>query len=60
MREGIGSGAVVYGHWVGLDVTGYEWFYRPGATAGLIPTNDGEVCVFAGASDAAVPAGGRR
>ena len=28
--------------------TGYEWFYRPGYSAGMIPTNDGEVCVFAG------------
>jgi len=49
VREGTGSGAVVYGYWSGLDVEGYEWFYRPGVTAGLIPTNDGEVCVFAGA-----------
>ena len=31
-------------------MTGYEWFYRPGGTAGLIPTNDGAVCVFAGTS----------
>jgi flavin-dependent dehydrogenase len=47
---GSGSGAVIYGYWSGLDVVGYEWFYRPGTSAGLIPTNDGEVCVFAGAS----------
>ena len=50
LRTGAGSGAVVYGYWGGLDVTGYEWFYGPGCAAGLIPTNDGEVCVFAGAS----------
>jgi flavin-dependent dehydrogenase len=49
LQTGDGTGAVVYGYWPGLDVTGYEWFYRPGLTAGLIPTNDGEVCVFAGA-----------
>jgi flavin-dependent dehydrogenase len=47
---GSGSGAVIYGYWSGLDVIGYEWFYRPGASAGLIPTNGGEVCVFAGTS----------
>jgi len=47
---GSGSGAVIYGYWSGLDVIGYEWFYRPGASAGLIPTNDGEVCIFAGTS----------
>jgi len=50
LRTGAGSGAVVYGYWAGLGVTGYEWFYRPGGTAGLIPTNDGEVCAFAGTS----------
>jgi flavin-dependent dehydrogenase len=52
IRTGTGSGAIIYGYWSGLDVTGYEWFYRPGGSAGLIPTNDGEVCVFAGVSTA--------
>jgi flavin-dependent dehydrogenase len=47
-RVGTGAGAVVYGYWSELPVEGYEWFYRDGHTAGLIPTNDGEVCVFAG------------
>jgi 2-polyprenyl-6-methoxyphenol hydroxylase-like FAD-dependent oxidoreductase len=46
-RTGAGS-AVVYGYWSGLAAAGYEWYYRPGATAGLIPTNDGQVLVFAG------------
>ena len=50
LRTGVGSGAIVYGHWTGVDVDGYEWYYRPGVSAGLIPTNDGETCVFAGAS----------
>ncbi|GAA4699398.1 NAD(P)/FAD-dependent oxidoreductase [Phytohabitans rumicis] len=49
-RIGAHRGAVVYGYWSGLDATGYEWFYRPGGAAGFIPTNDGEVCVFAGTS----------
>ena len=48
VRVGTGAGAVVYGYWSGLPVEGYEWFYRPGHTAGMIPTNDGKVCVFAG------------
>jgi flavin-dependent dehydrogenase len=26
----------------------YEWFYRPGHSAGMIPTNGGDVCVFTG------------
>ena len=49
VRTGVGSGAIVYGHWTRVDVDGYEWYYRPGVSAGLIPTNAGETCVFAGA-----------
>lgn len=51
-RVGGGSSAAVYGYWSGLETDGYEWFYRPGGAAGMIATNDGQVCVFAG-----VPAG---
>ena len=47
-RVGTGAGAIVYGYWSDLAVDGYEWFYRPGYSAGMIPTNAGEVCVFAG------------
>jgi flavin-dependent dehydrogenase len=55
VRAGTGAGAIVYGYWSDLPVDGYEWFYRPGHSAGFIPTNDGAVCVFAG-----VPAGALR
>ncbi len=48
LRTGTGCGAVIYGYWSGLGADGYEWFYRPGHSAGFIPTNAGEVCVFAG------------
>jgi len=48
LRVGTGAGAVVYGYWSELPAEGYEWFYRRGHTAGIIPTNDGEACVFAG------------
>jgi 2-polyprenyl-6-methoxyphenol hydroxylase-like FAD-dependent oxidoreductase len=48
VRVGVSASAFVYGYWPGLPTIGYEWFYRPGGTAGLIPTNDGQVCVFAG------------
>lgn len=33
----------------GLDTDGVEWLYGHGVTAGIIPTNDGQACVFAGA-----------
>jgi 2-polyprenyl-6-methoxyphenol hydroxylase-like FAD-dependent oxidoreductase len=57
--------AYSYGYWAGLPFEGYHWFYgRPqfgGLTAGLIPTNDGEACVFVGAAEdvmAAAPRSG--
>lgn len=48
LRVGKGAGAVSYGYWSELPIDGYEWFYRSGHSAGLIPTNGGEVCAFAG------------
>lgn len=47
-RRGTNAGAAVYGYWTGVDTAGYEWGFRPGAGTGLIPTNDGRVCVFVG------------
>jgi flavin-dependent dehydrogenase len=45
-REGRHAAAIVYGHWSGLAVAGYDWHYRPGVSAGAIPTNDGRTCLF--------------
>lgn len=47
-REHAGRHAtgVIYAYARGLDVSGYEWHYRPGVSAGVIPTNDGMTCVF--------------
>jgi flavin-dependent dehydrogenase len=59
LRVGTGAGAVIYGYWSQLPVDGYEWFYRPRHAAGLIPTNAGEVCVFAGVPDGTLPRGDR-
>lgn len=52
------TGAYVYGYWRGLECAGYEWGYGDRASAGFIPTNDGEVCVFAGAAPADMGRGG--
>lgn len=46
-RTGRHATAVVYGYWSGLRVDGYHWHYRPGVSAGVIPTNGDETCVFA-------------
>ena len=57
-RTGTGATAVVYGYWTNLETDGYEWLYRPNAMAGIIPTNGGQTCVFAGATPARIGAGG--
>ena len=53
------ASAVVYGYWSGVDTDGYEWAYRPGVATGLIPTNAGLTCVYAGASPKRIGRGGR-
>jgi 2-polyprenyl-6-methoxyphenol hydroxylase-like FAD-dependent oxidoreductase len=45
-RAGRSATAVVYGHFAGLAQDGYHWYYRPGVSAGAIPTNDGRTCLF--------------
>jgi 2-polyprenyl-6-methoxyphenol hydroxylase-like FAD-dependent oxidoreductase len=53
LHRGTGSTAVVYGYFEGSDLpTEFEFSYRTGASAGFIPTNDGQVCVWAGAPSA--------
>ncbi|TPG29583.1 NAD(P)/FAD-dependent oxidoreductase [Mycolicibacterium hodleri] len=51
-RRGSASGAIVYGYFAELPDDRYHWAYRPGVTAGVVPTSDGLACVRAGtASD---------
>lgn len=49
-RRGRHAAANVYGYWSGLDVDGYHWHWSREAAAGAIPTNGGEVLLFAGTS----------
>jgi 2-polyprenyl-6-methoxyphenol hydroxylase-like FAD-dependent oxidoreductase len=56
--QGSGAMAFSYGYWTGLARDGFEWIFRPDACAGVIPTNDGRSCVFAGASPARIGRGG--
>lgn len=47
-RSATNAGAVLYAYRRDLPTEGYEWAYGHGAAAGLIPTNGGLTCVFAG------------
>jgi flavin-dependent dehydrogenase len=55
-RVGAAAGAIVLGYYSGLDQHTYQWFYAPGGSVGVVPTNDGLACVWAGASTAAFAA----
>jgi flavin-dependent dehydrogenase len=57
-RVGRSVAGLTYGYWTGLATDGYEWNYRPDAASGVIPTNDGRACVFAGASPRRIGRGG--
>jgi flavin-dependent dehydrogenase len=46
-REGRHACGVIYTFWPGLENDRSRWFYRPGVSAGSIPTNNGDACVFA-------------
>jgi flavin-dependent dehydrogenase len=48
VRTATRGGAVLYGYWDDLPAEGYEWFYAPGTSAGMIPTNSGQTAVFVG------------
>jgi flavin-dependent dehydrogenase len=46
VRRGRAASAVLYRFVHDLPVVGYEWLYGDMTAAGLIPTNDGDTCVF--------------
>jgi menaquinone-9 beta-reductase len=54
-RVGQHMTATIYGHWSGLDVDGYGWYFLPGISAAAIPTNSGHVCVSISVPSAEFP-----
>jgi 2-polyprenyl-6-methoxyphenol hydroxylase-like FAD-dependent oxidoreductase len=50
VHEGQSPASVIYQYMAGLELDGTHWYYNDGVAAGVIPTNDGEACVFAGMS----------
>jgi len=56
-RRGRHAGAIWYTYVTDVPDRGYRMFFRPGAVAGLTPTNDGATCMFVGgpASEFTVP-----
>jgi 2-polyprenyl-6-methoxyphenol hydroxylase-like FAD-dependent oxidoreductase len=56
IRHGRAASAMLYRYVARLPADGYEWAYGARAAAGLIPTNDGETCVFVGTAADRMPA----
>jgi 2-polyprenyl-6-methoxyphenol hydroxylase-like FAD-dependent oxidoreductase len=52
------ASATTYGYWTGAAVDGFEWVFRPNASAGIAPTNDNQVVVFANATPERIGRGG--
>ncbi len=52
------ASAISYGYWSGAQLDGYEWIFRPDVAVGAIPTNAGQVCVFASGTPERVGRGG--
>ena len=50
------AGAYLYGYWSGHPAEAYEWFYRAGSSAGVIPTSFGQTCIFVGGRPAQLAA----
>jgi flavin-dependent dehydrogenase len=44
-RVGGHTAAVLFSYWAGIGIDEYRWYFRPGVSAGVIPTNDGLACV---------------
>ena len=57
-RVGNHAAATTYAYWSDLVTDGYEWNFSPNACSGVIPTNNGEVCVFANATPERIGRGG--
>jgi flavin-dependent dehydrogenase len=57
-RRGQHASATTYGYWSGLPTDGYEWNFQANACSGVIPTNNGQACVFASASPTRIGRGG--
>ena len=48
VHETTTASAFIYGYFDGLEPGAYDWYFRPGVSAGVIPTNGGVANIFVG------------
>lgn len=46
VKRGTHASRCIYGYFEGLTPRGYRWHWGDGAAGGIIPTNNGQACVF--------------
>lgn len=46
IKRGTNASQVAYGYFSGLPQQSYRWYWDDECAGGIIPTNDGEACVF--------------
>src|SRR5205814_4794581 len=54
--NGRSASGYVYGYYEDLERHGYHWHFAKNVAAGVIPTNNGQHCVFVGVPGTAFPA----
>lgn len=52
LHEGTVSTSAIFGYAPAPSTDGYHWYFGPGLSAGTIPTNGGEACIFVAAPQA--------
>ena len=60
IAAGTHAAAYAYGYWPAGGLDGYHWYYGDGLSAGVIPTNGGQACVFVAGPPGVLAAATRR
>ncbi|MXO50886.1 NAD(P)/FAD-dependent oxidoreductase [Erythrobacter gaetbuli] len=50
IKRGTNMSQIAFGYFTGLGQRGYRWYWGEDCGGGVIPTNDGEACVFLSAA----------
>ncbi len=50
IKRGTNMSQVAFGYFIGLSQRGYRWHWGESCGGGIIPTNDGQACVFVSAA----------
>lgn len=55
LKQGTHASQCIYGYFSGLPDSGFRWHWGEGCAGGIIPTNNGQSCVFLSMSNTRTP-----